>query len=40
MKYEIPLMLNQGSGAIVNISSGAGIGGPEAVPRTPPRSTA
>jgi NAD(P)-dependent dehydrogenase (short-subunit alcohol dehydrogenase family) len=27
MKYEIPLMLNQGDGAIVNTSSGAGIRG-------------
>ena len=27
MKYEIPLMLNQGAGAIVNTSSGAGIRG-------------
>ncbi len=27
MKYEIPLMLKQGSGAIVNTSSGAGIKG-------------
>jgi NAD(P)-dependent dehydrogenase (short-subunit alcohol dehydrogenase family) len=27
MKYEIPLMLNQGGGAIVNTSSGAGIRG-------------
>ncbi len=27
MKYEIPLMLEQGGGAIVNISSGAGIRG-------------
>jgi NAD(P)-dependent dehydrogenase (short-subunit alcohol dehydrogenase family) len=26
MKYEIPLMLKQGGGAIVNTSSGAGIG--------------
>ncbi len=25
MKYEIPLMLNQGGGAIVNTSSGAGV---------------
>jgi NAD(P)-dependent dehydrogenase (short-subunit alcohol dehydrogenase family) len=27
MKYEIPLMLKQGSGAIVNTSSGAGVKG-------------
>jgi len=27
MKYEIPLMLEQGGGAIVNTSSGAGIKG-------------
>lgn len=27
MKYEIPLMLRQGSGAIVNTSSGAGVKG-------------
>jgi NAD(P)-dependent dehydrogenase (short-subunit alcohol dehydrogenase family) len=27
MKHEIPLMLNQGGGAIVNISSGAGVKG-------------
>jgi NAD(P)-dependent dehydrogenase (short-subunit alcohol dehydrogenase family) len=27
MKYEIPLMLQQGGGAIVNTSSGAGIKG-------------
>ena len=27
MKYEIPLMLKQGGGAIVNISSGAGVRG-------------
>jgi NAD(P)-dependent dehydrogenase (short-subunit alcohol dehydrogenase family) len=27
MKYEIPLMLNQGGGAIVNTSSGAGVKG-------------
>jgi NAD(P)-dependent dehydrogenase (short-subunit alcohol dehydrogenase family) len=27
MKHEIPLMLEQGSGAIVNTSSGAGVKG-------------
>ena len=27
MKHEIPLMLNQGGGAIVNTSSGAGVNG-------------
>jgi hypothetical protein len=27
MKYEIPLMLKQGGGAIVNTSSGAGVKG-------------
>jgi NAD(P)-dependent dehydrogenase (short-subunit alcohol dehydrogenase family) len=27
MKYEIPLMLQQGGGAIVNTSSGAGVKG-------------
>ena len=27
LKYELPQMVKQGSGAIVNISSGAGIGG-------------
>jgi NAD(P)-dependent dehydrogenase (short-subunit alcohol dehydrogenase family) len=27
MKHEIPLMLNQGGGAIVNTSSGAGVKG-------------
>ena len=27
MKYEIPLMLEQGGGAIVNTSSGAGVKG-------------
>jgi NAD(P)-dependent dehydrogenase (short-subunit alcohol dehydrogenase family) len=27
MKYEIPLMLKQGNGVIVNTSSGAGVGG-------------
>ncbi|SCX37256.1 Enoyl-(Acyl carrier protein) reductase [Nitrosospira sp. Nsp1] len=37
MKHEIPLILKQGGGAIVNTSSGAGVIG---TPRTPPRSTA
>jgi len=27
MKYEIPLMLQRGGGAIVNTSSGAGVDG-------------
>jgi NAD(P)-dependent dehydrogenase (short-subunit alcohol dehydrogenase family) len=40
MKYEIPLMLQHGGGAIVNTSSGAGIRGFGGGPRTPPRSTA
>jgi NAD(P)-dependent dehydrogenase (short-subunit alcohol dehydrogenase family) len=32
MKYEIPLMLKQGAGAIVNTSSGAGIVGVKGTP--------
>ncbi len=32
MKYEIPLMLKQGTGAIVNTSSGAGIVGFKGIP--------
>lgn len=32
MKYEIPLMLKQGAGAIVNTSSGAGIVGVKGAP--------
>jgi NAD(P)-dependent dehydrogenase (short-subunit alcohol dehydrogenase family) len=32
MKYEIPLMLTQGAGAIVNTSSGAGIVGFKGIP--------
>ena len=40
MKHEIPLMLKQGGGAIVNTSSGAGVIGIKGSPRTPPRSTA
>jgi NAD(P)-dependent dehydrogenase (short-subunit alcohol dehydrogenase family) len=32
MKYEIPLMLKQGAGAIVNTSSGAGIVGFKGIP--------
>jgi NAD(P)-dependent dehydrogenase (short-subunit alcohol dehydrogenase family) len=32
MKYEIPLMLKQGAGAIVNTSSGSGIVGAKGVP--------
>jgi NAD(P)-dependent dehydrogenase (short-subunit alcohol dehydrogenase family) len=32
MKYEIPLMLKQGAGAIVNTSSGAGIVGCKGIP--------
>ena len=40
MKYEIPLMLRQGGGAIVNASSGAGVKGFRVKPRTRPRNTA
>ena len=40
MKYEIPLMLKHGGGAIVNTSSGAGSLASKATPRTPPRNTA
>jgi NAD(P)-dependent dehydrogenase (short-subunit alcohol dehydrogenase family) len=44
MKYEIPLMLNQGGGVIVNTSSGAGVkGAPTLLPSssdTPWSSTA
>ena len=40
MKHEIPLMLEQGGGAIVNTSSGAGVKGFAGGPPTPPRSTA
>jgi NAD(P)-dependent dehydrogenase (short-subunit alcohol dehydrogenase family) len=32
MKYEIPLMLKQGAGAIVNTSSGAGVVGVKGIP--------
>jgi NAD(P)-dependent dehydrogenase (short-subunit alcohol dehydrogenase family) len=32
MKYEIPLMLKQGAGAIVNNSSGAGVVGVKGIP--------
>jgi NAD(P)-dependent dehydrogenase (short-subunit alcohol dehydrogenase family) len=32
MKYEIPLMLKQGTGAIVNTSSGAGLVGVKGIP--------
>ena len=37
MKYEIPLMLKQGGGAIVNTSSGAGVKG---IARGKPRTVA
>ena len=40
MKYEVPLMLAQGGGAIVNTSSGAGVKGFPRGPPTSPRSTA
>jgi NAD(P)-dependent dehydrogenase (short-subunit alcohol dehydrogenase family) len=40
MKHEIPLMLKQGSGAIVNTSSGAGVKGLKGGAATLPRSTA
>ncbi len=40
MKYEIPLMLQHGGGAIVNTSSGAGVKGFAGQPPTPPPSTA
>ena len=40
MRHEIPLMLKQGSGAIVNAFSGPGSKASRAKPRTPPRSTA
>ena len=40
IKYEIPLMLEHGGGAIVNNSSGAGVKASEAELPTPPRSTA
>jgi NAD(P)-dependent dehydrogenase (short-subunit alcohol dehydrogenase family) len=39
MKHEIPLMLKQGGGAIVNTSSGAGIIGIKGSPATPPPNT-
>src|SRR5215208_3418587 len=40
MKHQIPLMLEQGGGAIVNTSSGAGVKGFPRGPPTSPRSTA
>ena len=40
MKHEIPLILKQGGGAIVNVSSGPGSSASRAARRTPPRSTA
>jgi NAD(P)-dependent dehydrogenase (short-subunit alcohol dehydrogenase family) len=40
MKYEIPLMLKQGGGAIVNTSSGAGSRAAQVEPRTSPQNTA
>jgi NAD(P)-dependent dehydrogenase (short-subunit alcohol dehydrogenase family) len=40
MKYEIPLILKQGGGAIVNTSSGAGVRGFKGARPTWPRSTA
>lgn len=39
MRHEIPLMLKQGSGAIVNTSSGAGVKGFAGQARTAPPST-
>ena len=38
MKYEIPLMLKQGNGVIVNTSSGAGVKGIAGRPHTAPRN--
>ena len=40
MKYEIPLMLKQGGGAIVNTASGAGVKGFEGQPPTLRRNMA
>ncbi len=40
MKHEIPLILKQGGGAIVNTSSGAGVTASRAARPTPRRSTA
>ena len=40
MKYEVPLMLEQGGGAIVNTSSGAGVKGFPGGPPTSPPNTA
>jgi NAD(P)-dependent dehydrogenase (short-subunit alcohol dehydrogenase family) len=40
MKHEIPLMLAQGGGAIVNTSSGAGVKGFPGGPPTSPPNTA
>ena len=40
MRHEIPLMLKQGGGVIVNTSSGAGVKGSQVKARTAPRSTA
>jgi NAD(P)-dependent dehydrogenase (short-subunit alcohol dehydrogenase family) len=39
MKHEIELMLEQGGGAIVHTSSGAGLRASRARPPTPPRNT-
>jgi NAD(P)-dependent dehydrogenase (short-subunit alcohol dehydrogenase family) len=40
MKYEVPLMLKHGGGAIVNTSSGAGVIGSKAAQHTQPRNMA
>jgi NAD(P)-dependent dehydrogenase (short-subunit alcohol dehydrogenase family) len=40
MKHEIPLMLKQGGGAIVNTSSGAGVKGFKGQALTRRRNTA
>jgi hypothetical protein len=40
MKHEIPLILKQGGGAIVNTSSSAGVIGIKVARRTLPPSTA
>ena len=40
MKHEIPLMLKQGGGAIVNTSSGAGVKGCKGQALTRRRNTA